>query len=105
MEGFDGILTGISWNYVSVVRFMESYLEYRRDHRGTSAERRSGLCVRFHGAVLEHFQTVVLIGEKGFVERFRAYVGTLLQYGIGFLEYYRICFQSLVAISGRARRI
>jgi len=55
--------------------------------------------------VLEHFQTVFAIGEKDFVERVRAYVGTLLQYGIGFLEYYRIYFQSLVAISGKARRI
>ena len=55
--------------------------------------------------VLEHFQTVVANGEKGFVERFRKCVGTLLQYGIGFLEYYRIYFQSLVEISGKARRI
>lgn len=55
--------------------------------------------------VLEHFETVFTIDEKDFVERFRAYVGTLLQYGIGFLEYYRIYFQSLVVISGKARRI
>jgi hypothetical protein len=55
--------------------------------------------------VLGHFQTVVTNVEKGFVEQFRAYVGTLLQYGIGFLEYYRIYFQSLVEISGKARRI
>jgi len=59
----------------------------------------------FEETVLEHFQTVFAIGEIGFVERFRAYVGTLLQYGIDFLEYYRIYFQSLVAISGKARRI
>jgi hypothetical protein len=55
--------------------------------------------------VLGHFQTVVANVEKGFVEQFRAYVGTLLQYGIGFLEYYRIYFQSLVEISGIARGI
>jgi len=49
--------------------------------------------------VLEHFSDCLCDGEKGSVERFRAYVGTLLQYGIGFMEYYRIYFQSLVAIS------
>jgi hypothetical protein len=83
-------------------------LEYWRDHRGTSAERRSGLCVRFHGTLKRPFWIIFrlfAIGEKGFVERCRAYVGTLLQNGIGFLEYYRIYFRSQVAISGKARRI
>jgi hypothetical protein len=55
--------------------------------------------------VLERFSDCLCDGEKGFVARFRAYFGTLLQYGIGFMEYYRIYFQSLVAISVKARRI
>jgi hypothetical protein len=92
---------------------MEVYLEYSRDHRGTFSKHRKDLWIRSHGTLkrpfLELFQTTYAIGEKSFVERFRAYVGTLLQCrcrswgrfpGI-LLDY----FQRVVLISGKARRI
>jgi len=37
---------------------MGGYLEYWRDHRGTFAERRSGLCNRFHGNLKRPFWNI-----------------------------------------------